>query len=120
MREIIALFDPETLGALGIVGTLVLIGYILWRMRGFFAAIARGVHRVHDFLDDWNGEPARPGKDAEPGVMERLQVLEDKQDEQGDLIDDMHHELKPNGGSSMNDRLTRVEKRLNPHAPDNK
>jgi hypothetical protein len=28
--------------------------------------------RVGDFLDDWNGEPARPGVPERPGVMQRL------------------------------------------------
>lgn len=34
--------------------------------------------RVDAFLEDWNGEPARPGREKQPGVMERLEVIEDQ------------------------------------------
>lgn len=41
-----------------------------------FVAIWRWVRswgkRIGDFLDDWNGEPERPGVPARPGVMQRL------------------------------------------------
>lgn len=36
----------------------------------------RGVRRVSHFLDDWFGEPQRPGVPARPGVMERIEALE--------------------------------------------
>lgn len=37
------------------------------------------VRRVTDFLDDWQGRPARLGHPAQPGVMERLETLEETQ-----------------------------------------
>jgi hypothetical protein len=33
--------------------------------------------KVDEFLEDWNGTPARPGVDARPGAMERLDRIED-------------------------------------------
>lgn len=36
---------------------------------------------VSIFLEDWMGEPARPGVQARPGVMERIEVSEDRLDE---------------------------------------
>ncbi|MFD8556612.1 hypothetical protein ACFV1N_04875 [Streptosporangium canum] len=53
------------------------------------------IKRVHDALDDWQGEPARKGVTARPGVMERLAAIE--------------AQLKPNGGSSTRDVVNRVE-----------
>lgn len=53
--------------------------------------------KVDNFLDDWNGQPERPGVPRQSGVMERLSQLEH------------------NGGSSMKDQLARVEKALNTH-----
>jgi hypothetical protein len=50
------------------------------------------------FMRDWAGEPAAPGRSAVPGVMERLNRIDG--------------ELKRNGGSSMKDAITRVEKKL--------
>jgi len=59
------------------------------------------VKKVLNFLDDWNGEPARPGVPQRLGVMARL--------------DEMHHELHPNSGSSLADAVNRTELALNEH-----
>lgn len=50
------------------------------------------------FLMDWAGEEARPGRDRVPGVMERLNKIDG--------------ELTHNGGSSIKDAISRIEKRL--------
>lgn len=50
------------------------------------------------FLTDWTGEEARPGRDRIPGVMERLNRIDG--------------ELTHNGGSSIKDSIGRIEKRL--------
>lgn len=50
------------------------------------------------FVRDWEGEEAAPGRDAIPGVMERLNKIDG--------------ELKHNGGSSMKDSLRRIEKKI--------
>lgn len=47
---------------------------------------------------DWAGEPARAGRDATPGVMERLNNIDGA--------------LKNNGGTSIKDAVDRIEKRL--------
>lgn len=52
--------------------------------------------KLHQFLEDWSGEAARPGVPARPGVMARLAAVE--------------HELKPNGGSSFYDKLIKRDK----------
>ncbi|QVJ00318.1 hypothetical protein KGD82_16275 [Nocardiopsis eucommiae] len=53
------------------------------------------LRRVGHFLDDWAGEPARPGVDARPGVMERLHAIE--------------HEVKYNHGTSLKDKVREVK-----------
>jgi hypothetical protein len=50
------------------------------------------------FLRDWSGEPAEPGRDRVPGVMERLNRIDG--------------ELQHNGGNSMKDSQRRIEKKL--------
>lgn len=54
--------------------------------------------QLADFLDDVMGEPARPGVDARPGLMERVMRVE--------------HELFPNSGKSLRDQTNRMEQKL--------
>lgn len=51
-----------------------------------------------NFMVDWAGEEAREGRDAIPGVMERLNNIDG--------------ELKRNGGSSLKDAVDRIHDRL--------
>ncbi|WP_284984315.1 hypothetical protein [Arthrobacter sp. efr-133-TYG-118] len=74
-------------------------------------------HRIGNFLDDWEGRAARPGVDREPGVMERLKVLEDTQASQGETLatqdktlETIRHEVEFNNGSSVKDAVVRTEK----------
>jgi len=53
---------------------------------------------LEKFRRDWEGEPGGPGRDAIPGVMERLNRLDG--------------ELSHNGGSSLKDAIDRIEKSL--------
>jgi len=53
----------------------------------------------HSFMRDWEGEEAAIGRDATPGVMERLNKLDG--------------ELSNNGGKSLKDTVQRIEKRQN-------
>jgi hypothetical protein len=54
--------------------------------------------QLDKFLRDWSGEPAEPGRDRVPGVMERLNNIDG--------------ELKHNGGSTMKDAVKRIEAKL--------
>ncbi|MFH9606808.1 hypothetical protein [Streptomyces sp. NPDC017448] len=53
---------------------------------------------VEDFMEDWNGTPARPGVLERPGVMARLSSID--------------HELKRNSGESLRDAINRIELEL--------
>lgn len=54
--------------------------------------------RFSHFLDDFLGEKSRPGVPARPGVLERLQSVED-------ALADIRYHVQPNGGGSAHDRL---------------
>ncbi|TDC81914.1 hypothetical protein E1193_13510 [Micromonospora sp. KC606] len=62
----------------------------------------RTLRRIDDWLDDWYGEPARPGQPARPGVPERLTQIEARQAA-------IEAQLRPNGGGSLRDAVDRVE-----------
>lgn len=51
---------------------------------------------LDNFLEDWKGVPERDGRDAIPGVMQRLNKIDG--------------ELTHNGGSSVKDAVARIEK----------
>jgi hypothetical protein len=81
--------------ALGVVVAAIAVG----------GAVARPLRRLSrqndEFREDWYGQPARPGRPAEPGVMERLSGIE--------------HELRADGGGSLRDAVNQVAVRLDDH-----
>lgn len=60
--------------------------------------------QVADFLEDWGGEPGRPGVPPRPGVMQRLEVLESG-------MGTIRAEVTPNGGGSLKDMVRRIDQR---------
>jgi hypothetical protein len=56
------------------------------------------IHTWENFMTDWSGQEARPGRSAVPGVMQRL--------------NDIDGELKNNGGGSLKDSVDSIHNRL--------
>lgn len=80
-----------------------------WGALGFATVIVAAVamvvvkiwpllRKLGHFLDDVAGEPARPGVEARPGLMERLARIE--------------HEVFPNSGGSLRDRVDHTADQL--------
>lgn len=92
VKDLADLLDLGT----GVVLLLLAIaaGVFLWRWGG------PRLRRLGHLIDDLAGEPERPGVTRRPGVMERLQEMEDRT---GELV--------RNSGSSMKDSLDRLETR---------
>jgi hypothetical protein len=74
-----------------------LAGLAGWGLRVAWRLVSRTIR----FLDDWAGEPARPGVAERPGVMARLQSVEQS-------LASVLAETKPNGGSSLRDVVHRT------------
>lgn len=85
---------------LSISGSIVAIsaaGFAVAKLlRPFFKKVSHLMATTDHFLRDWAGEPAEPGRDKVPGVMERLNKIDG--------------ELSRNGGKSVKDTINRVEK----------
>ena len=79
-------------GALGfaivIVAAVAMMAVKLWPL----------FRKLGHFLDDVAGEPARPGVEARPGLMERLARIE--------------HEVFQNSGSSLRDRVDQTAQQV--------
>ncbi|WP_062435003.1 hypothetical protein [Herbidospora daliensis] len=78
----------------GIIGGAIAL---LWKGGTWLMRIIR---RIQDFLDDWNGEPARPGVPARPGFPERIAALEAESAQVATTVE------------AVSTRLTRVERKI--------
>ena len=77
---------------IGIVaGALISLGVLL---SPFYKKIKRWAEWMERFMRDWEGEEESPGRDAVPGVMERLNKL--------------GGELSNNGGSTTKDKVDKL------------
>lgn len=88
-----------------VLGLSVVVGAVTVIVRQLLLPIHRGFLKLQDFLEEWKGEPARPGYAARPGVMQRLEQVE------ADMAR-VASEIRSNGGSSMKDAIARVETHL--------
>lgn len=92
--------DVPTLATIGggvaaVIGTGALLGRAI-------AKPLRKLSRDNDeFREDWYGQPARPGRGAQAGVMQRLESIE--------------AQMHPNGGSTLRDAVTQIATRLDDH-----
>lgn len=95
---------PEVRGALDTVtlldilialgGALAIVGVIT----GWVKTVRPLIKAVGDFLRDWNGLPARPGRAAEPGFPERMQAVEQR-------LESISFHVQPNHGGSAHDQM---------------
>lgn len=67
-------------------------------IKPFWVRINKWITTWEQFMVDWAGEEARPGRGRVPGVMERLNSIDG--------------ELKNNGGGSVKDSVDRIEASL--------
>lgn len=88
--------DPAWIAALTAL-TMAVGGIVVWCLRWAWRILSRTMK----FLDDYFGEPARPGVPERPGVMARLQRVED-------LAREIRNETTTNGGTSMKDEIRRT------------
>lgn len=83
-------------------GLLVSFGVILAFFRWCWRVLRPMWKGIREFLRDWHGEPPRPGFAGVPGVMIRIQTVED-------TVKFLKAEVSPNSGTSMKDTVNRVE-----------
>lgn len=79
--------------ALGVAG--IIIGALV---RFVFRPLWRLTVKTGHFLDSWNGEPARDGLPARPGVVDRIVAIE--------------YQVHSNDGGSIKDAVGRIESKV--------
>lgn len=69
---------------------------------GGLGAMYKYGRRIMQMVEDFNGEHERPGVTARPGVMRRLQTLDDQ-------VAAVHKEVNYNSGTTVKDAVARIE-----------
>lgn len=92
-----------------IIGVIIALGTILTTVIVVSRKLWPVLVRLKTLIDDWIGEPARPGVDRTPGVMERLAKIEHTSQQAS-------FHSRPNHGSSSHDavikKLNTIESQL--------
>jgi hypothetical protein len=88
--------DPQWIAA-GVAAATVVAGVAAWCARWAWRILMRTTR----FLDDYFGEPARPGVAERPGVMARIGAVEKS-------VAKVLAETQPNDGHSMRDLMQRT------------
>lgn len=83
--------NPEWIAAL-VALVVAVFGLLAWAGRWTFRVMRRVIH----FLDDYSGRPEQDGRPAVPGLMARLQTVEDQ-------LAHVVTETSPNHGRSIRD-----------------
>jgi len=101
---------------------LIMTGAVIAAVTGiivFSMKIAKGLKRIVHFLDDFNGEEARPGIPERLGMSARISQLEDcvsssrtELEQLNKKVTFIEKELHPNHGTSMRDKVDRIVLRL--------
>lgn len=84
---------------LGAVLTIKNVIAPMWR------AFKKAIIAWEEFIADWKGESYTDGRENTPGVIARLEKLEDG-------LFKVKSEVSPNGGQSIKDVVNRIETRL--------
>jgi uncharacterized coiled-coil protein SlyX len=101
---------------------IIMTGAVIAAVTGiivFSMKIAKGLKRVVHFLDDFNGEEARPGIPERLGMSARISQLENcvsssrtELEQLNKKVTFIEKELHPNHGTSMRDKVDRIVLRL--------
>lgn len=99
MNELI----PYVTAAAGSVSGLIAVVTPFWRK----------IRSISHLIDDWQGEPARPGVPERKGVMVRLQEIEDR-------VMSTEYHVRPNHGGSSHDNMMKQLKKIEELISDGK
>ncbi|ASR84156.1 membrane protein [Arthrobacter phage Wheelbite] len=89
-------------------GVIAVVVFIVAKIKRATKAVTPWVKKLTHLVEDLVGEEARPGVDARPGLMVRMQSSEQKLDAVTQTLEDHNEvlkELRPNHGGSIKDRI---------------
>lgn len=84
-----------------VIGSLIALGVLI----GGLKWIVPVLRNLRDFLEDWRGEPARPGKDARPGIPERMQSIEQTQANLSEAVGAVRKQVENSHSINLRDDL---------------
>ena len=101
---------------LELMGVVAAVAAGAWLWRSILGPALRRVRavgrQVEDFLESWQGRPARPGYPAEPGIPERVAGIEGlvpgwttALSEHTEAIEEIRYHIQPNHNGSAHDAL---------------
>lgn len=102
----LAAWIPVAPWAVGVVGVLIVLGIVL---KWVVTSVAPVVRRFNHFLDDFLGQPERPGREAQPGMMQRMANQDAVIDRLVDSVALVSGEFKTNHGSTVKDDLKQIQ-----------
>lgn len=93
----------------GIGGVIAILSGAWW----FVKKLHTFSKRFDDFIEDWHGEPARPGVPEKPGIMERLSNQDEALGEICNRLTVVEKEVSYNSGSTIKDTVHRIDGSVN-------
>lgn len=111
--------DQDWLDRVSVGQALIVISGLL-TLWGLIAKFGPSIRRIGHLVDDLSGEPARPGVDARPGLMERQAISDERVKHVAEMSVDILgliraeilptiSQLTPNHGSHLADAIRRID-----------
>lgn len=92
-----------------VAAIVALAGIVATALAWLARQLWRAFRTIEEFREDWKGVPPDPNHSARPGVLQRMNTLEQIVDGLGVQLSDVQGQVHLNSGHSMRDEVQRIE-----------